>query len=145
MTTTVKKAVLWRAEIENKVGALAATLEPLAKEGADLRAGMGYRFPGDKTKAAIELFPVTGQKRTAAAQAAGLGASAIPTLLVEGDNTAGLGHTIALALAAAGVNMDFLVAQVIGRKYSAVFGFETEDDAKKASAIIKKAVKRKAK
>ena len=35
--------------------------------------------------------------------------------------------------------MDFLVAQVIGRKYSAVFGFESEEDATKCAAIIRKA------
>jgi hypothetical protein len=35
--------------------------------------------------------------------------------------------------------MDFVVAQVIGRKYSAVFGFESEADASKGAAVIRKA------
>jgi hypothetical protein len=35
--------------------------------------------------------------------------------------------------------MDFLVAQVVGRKYSAVFGFESDADATKCAAIIRKA------
>lgn len=43
------------------------------------------------------------------------------------------------ALAAAGINLDFLMALVIGRKYGAVFGFERDADAKKAATIIKKA------
>jgi hypothetical protein len=47
------------------------------------------------------------------------------------------------AIAEAGVNLDFLVAQVIGRKYSAVLGFENEVDADKASALIKKAAAKK--
>jgi hypothetical protein len=42
-------------------------------------------------------------------------------------------------VAAAGINFAFFVAQVIGRKYSVVMGFETEDDAKKAAQVIKKA------
>jgi methionine synthase II (cobalamin-independent) len=46
------------------------------------------------------------------------------------------------ALADAGLNLDFLVAQVIGRKYSAVIGFENEADADKASVLIKKAGKK---
>ena len=45
-------------------------------------------------------------------------------------------------IAEAGVNLDFLMAQVIGRKYVAVLGFENEADAEKASALIKKAAKK---
>src|SRR5262245_25361760 len=100
---------------------------------------MGYRFPGQESKAAIELYPVTGRKSVTAAKEAGFNASAIPALLVEGDNRAGLGYATAQAIAGAGINMDFLVAQVIGRKYSAVFGFESEADAAKCAAIIRKA------
>jgi hypothetical protein len=138
MAVTVKKIVLWRREVENKPGVLAETLEPLAGAGADLQVVMGYRFPGSESQAAIEVYPVSGKKLTAAAQEAGLSASSIPTLLVEGDNKPGLGHTIARAIADAGINLGFLVAQVIGRRYSAVIGFEDESDARKAAALIKK-------
>jgi hypothetical protein len=138
MAVTVKKIVLWRREVENKPGVLSDTLEPLAGAGADLQVVMGYRFPGSESQAAIEVYPVSGKKLTAAAQEAGLSASSIPTLLVEGDNKPGLGHTIARAIADAGINLGFLVAQVIGRRYSAVIGFEDESDASKAAALIKK-------
>jgi len=40
-----------------------------------------------------------------------------------------------------GINIAFFVAQVIGKKFSAVIGFETADDAKKAAPLIKKAAK----
>ena len=139
MPVKVKKITLWRKELENRAGTLAETLEPMAKAGADLQVVMGYCYPGDRTKAAVELFPVANKKATAAAQAAGLAAAGIPALHVEGDNRAGLGHAIARSLADAGVNLDFLMAQVIGRKYSAVIGFENEADATKAMALIKKA------
>ena len=139
MAVKVKRITLWRKELENKAGTLAGTLEPLAKAGADLQIVMGYRYPGDGAKAAVELYPVSNKKATQAAQAAGLTASTIPALLVEGDNRAGLGYGIAQAIAGAGVNVDFLVAQVIGRKYSAVIGFENEADAITASALVKKA------
>ena len=59
---------------------------------------------------------------------------------MEGDNRPGLGHAISQAIADAGINMDFVVAQVVGRKYSAIFGFESEADATKGAAVIKKAV-----
>lgn len=143
MAVTVKRITLWRKELENKAGTLAGTLEPLAKAGADLQIVMGYRNPGDNTKAVVELYPVGSKKTTQAAQGAGLTASTISALFVAGDNRPGLGHCIAQAVAEAGVNMDFLVAQVIGRKYSAVIGFENDNDAIKASALIKKAAGKK--
>jgi len=100
---------------------------------------MGYRYPDPKGRGAVEVSPISGKKIVAAAQAAGLAAAPIPALLVEGDNKRGLGHAMADALAAAGINFDFLMALVIGRKYGAVFGFERDEDAKKAATVIKKA------
>jgi hypothetical protein len=139
MAVTVKKIVLWRKEVENRPGALASTLASLASAGADLQVVMGYRYPGQESKAAIELYPVTAMKSVAAAKEAGLAASSIQAYLVEGDNRPGLGHAISQAIADAGINMDFVVAQVVGRKYSAIFGFESEADATKGVAEIKKA------
>ncbi len=140
MAVTVKKAVLWRKEVENRPGMLASTLQPLSEAGADLQVVMAYRYPGAENKGAIELYPVTGRKVTAAAHAAGLAPSSIPILLVEGDNRAGLGHAIAKALGDAGINLGFAMAQVVGRRYSAIFGFENEADATKAATLIRKAV-----
>ena len=145
MTVTVKKIALWRKEIENTTGILANALAPLANAGTNIHVVMAYRFPREESKAAIELYPVTGRKSVIAAQEAGFSASAIPALLVEGDNRAGLGYATAQAIAGAGINMDFLVAQVIGRKYSAVFGFESDTDSTKCAAIIRKAAAMKKK
>ena len=98
MSVTVKKIALWRQEVENKPGALAAVLAPLAEAGADLQVVMGYRHPGHESQATIEVSPVSGKKAAKAAQGAGLGASSIPTLLVEGDNQPGLGAAISRSL-----------------------------------------------
>lgn len=138
MAVSVKKIVLWRKEVENETGVLANALAPLAHSRTDIHIVMAYRFPGEETKAAIELYPVTGKKPAAAAREAGFSPSAIPALLVEGDNRAGIGYATAHAIAAAGINMDFLVAQVVGRKFSAVFGFQSEADAARCAAIIRK-------
>ena len=43
MPVTVKSISLWRKEVENQVGTLADTLEPIAKAGTNLRVLMGYR------------------------------------------------------------------------------------------------------
>ncbi len=139
MAVTVKKVVLWRKEVDNRPGMLASTLAPLSEAGADLQVVMGYRYPGSEDKGAIEVHPVSGRKSKAAAQTAGLAPSSIPTLLVEGDNRPGLGHAIAKAIADASINMSFVMAQVVGRRYSAVFGFENDADASKAATLIRKA------
>src|SRR5215472_5871845 len=113
MAVTVKKIVLWRKEVENRTGILANALAPLANAGTDIHVVMAYRFPGQESKAAIELYPVTGRRSVTAAKEAGFSASAVPALLVEGDS------------------MDFLVAQVVGREIFSGFGFESDADAAK--------------
>jgi hypothetical protein len=138
MAIRVKPIMLWRAEIENKPGGLASVLEPLQAVG--LQVVMGYRYPGNESKAAVEVYPITAKKAVQAAQAAGLSSASIPALLVEGDDRPGLGYAISAALAQAGINMDFLIGQVIGRKHSTVIGFETDEQARKAVPLIKKAV-----
>jgi hypothetical protein len=139
MSVTVKHITLWRAEVENKAGVLARTLEALAAAGTDLHIVMAYRYPKGEEKAAIEVYPVTNKKSVAAARGAGLGASSIPSLLIEGDNKPGLAYAVAKAIGDVGINLGFLVAQVVGRRYSAVVGFENEADATNAAALIKKA------
>jgi len=41
-------------------------------------------------------------------------------------------------VAEAGVNLSFLLAQVLGKRFVATLGFETEADTKKAVNLIKK-------
>ena len=141
MAVTAKQIVLWRSEVQNRPGALARVLEPLAGARADLQVVMGYGYPGDPAKAAVEVYPVSGRKSTAAAESVGLRASSIPALKIEGANKPGLGHAIAKALADAGINVNFLVAQVMSRKYSAIIGFDNETDTRKAINVVKRAAR----
>jgi hypothetical protein len=140
MAVSIRKLTLWRTEVEHRPGALAELLEPLAAAGADLQIVMGYRIPGHHDRAVIELAPVGARKLVQAAEGAGLAPGGAPTLLVVGDNRPGLANRIARALADTGVNIAFLVAQVVGRRYSAVFGFESEADLDKAADHIRAAV-----
>ena len=140
MAVTVKKIVVWQTQVQNKPGGLSGVLAPLAEAGADLQVVMGYHLHGVPDAAVIEVCPVAGKKSTAAAGKVGLTAATPPTLLVQGDNRPGLGHAIAQAIGEAGINITFLVAQVIG-EFSAVMGFADEAAAKQATALIKKATK----
>ena len=145
MALTVKKVTLWRTEVQNKPGALSGVLAPLAEAGRDLQVVMGYHYHGAPESAIIEVCPISGKKSTAAAAKAGLAASAIPTLLIQGDNKPGLGHAIAQAIAEAGINVTFLVAQVINKRFSAVMGFEDEAASERATRLIKQALKKRKK
>lgn len=138
MSLTVKKITLWRGKVPHRPGALAEVLEPLATNRTNLEILMGYREAGS-LDAVVELWPVSGRKMSEAVEGAGLSPSAIPTLLVTGSNRPGLGHGIARALAGSGINVAFLVAQVVGRQYSAVFGFENDADATRAVKLIRAA------
>jgi hypothetical protein len=140
VAVSIRKITLWRTEVEHRPGALAELLEPLAAAGADLQIVMGYRIPGQKARAIIEVAPVGNRKIAHAAESGGLAPGGAPTLLVLGDNRPGLANRIARALADSGVNIAFLVAQVVGRRYSAVFGFETEADLDKATDRLRSAV-----
>jgi hypothetical protein len=108
----------------------------LAAAGVDLQVVMGYRLPGDRARAAIEIFPVAGARALSAAQTAGLSEAAISALHVEGDNRAGLGHAMAKALADAGINIDFLLSQVSGHRQTTVIGFESRKDGDRAIPLI---------
>lgn len=141
MSVSVKKIALWRKETEHAPGALAAALEPLAAAGTNLRIVMGYAVPGAPERAVIELFPITGKKATTAAEGAGLAASTLPCLLVEGDDRPGLGARFARAIANEGVNVSFVMAETIRRKFSAVLGFANDADAEKAARAIRAAAR----
>ena len=136
MAISVKKTSLWRREVDNRPGALARTLQPLADGGSDLEIVMAYAM-GDK--AAVEVAPISGKRATATAARAGLAEARVPAVVVTGDNKAGLGHSFARAIADAGININFLVAHVVGNRFSSVFGFESEADADRAIPLIKSA------
>ena len=138
MAVTIRRVELWRTEIRNKPGVLADILEPLAQTGADLLVVMKYSLPGRSSRAIVEIFPGAGRRAALAARAAGFSASPTPTLLVTGDNRPGLAYAVANAVAWAGISVRFLSAQVVGRRYSALLGFKTDDEAKKAAALIRK-------
>lgn len=138
MGVTVKKAVIWRKEVRNTPGVLASTLKPLADAGVNVQVLMGYAYPGDNNKSAIEVYPISSAKAIAAAKSAKLlPSSSIACLHVQGDDEVGLGARIAQQLGSAKINVSFVMVQVVGKKYSGFFGFENEMAAERAMKIIK--------
>ncbi len=138
MSVTIKNLTIWRKEVAHRAGELARALEPLAEAGANLQVIMAYA-EGDR--GIIEIGPLSGKKVTDAAARIGFAASSKPALLVEGNDRPGLGFKIASAIAGAGVSISFDVTQVIGKKFSSVYGFHADEDAKAAAAAIRKAAR----
>jgi len=139
MSITVRRADLWRAETANTPGSLAATLKPLAEKGTDLEIVMGFAKP-DRSGAVVEVSPVSTAADKKAARAAGLAQSTYPCVVIAGDNRSGLGYDVARALAEAGININFFVAQSLGESYTGLFSFEASAEADLAVKIIRKAV-----
>jgi len=135
MAVQIRRVQLWRTEIRNKLGVLAATLEPLAQAGADLSGVMEYQVPGRSTRATVKILPSTGRR---AAQAAGFTLSPAPVILVEGDNRPGLAYNVTVAIAWADITVRFLSAQVVGDRYSAILGFRTDAEARRATWLIRR-------
>ncbi len=78
MAVRIRKLTLWRTRVEHRPGALADLLDPLAAAGADLSIVMGYRLPGEKQRAVIEVAPITSRRTGDAAAGAGLGPGGPP-------------------------------------------------------------------
>lgn len=122
MTISVKKIHLWRGDVEDQPGALVTTLR-----GRQPEVLMGYSYPGGDRKsrrAIIEIYPAEQPNSTK------------PTLLIQGEGRLGLSEGFYRALADAGINMDFLVAQTVGDYFSVVVGFATEEEAERAEKVV---------
>lgn len=140
MAVTVKRATLWNTQTSNTPGSLAASLSPLAEGNVNLDLVMGYSHP-DKAGATIEVFPVDGAASQRAARRAGYRKSGFPCVAITGENRVGLGRQIASALAEAGININFFIAQVVRNEYTGMFSFEAESEADLAVKIIRQALK----
>ena len=133
---TVKNVQLWSLHGANRKGMLADVLEPLAAAGANLRVVMGYRHTGELERATVEVFPVEGAAVEAVARKAGFAPSETACILVEGTDRKGLGAQISRSLSDAGISMAFLMEETVGRKFSAVIGFASREDAAAAAKTI---------
>src|SRR6267143_902646 len=120
LTLSVKQVKLWVFYGGDRKGLLADALEPLAAAGVHLQIVMAYRVPTAE----------------AGARRIGFVQSDTPCLLVEGDDRRGLGARISRAISDAKVSMAFLMAQVVGKKFSAAIGFASDEDAATAVKAI---------
>ena len=142
MPYDISKVEVWTREIDDTAGSLAAVLEPLATAGVDLTFLIARRRTLVPGKGVVFLGGISGAKQAKAATAAGLNKSTdITGLRVEGPNKAGDCSRVTRLLADAGINLRGLSASVIGKKYVLILGFDTADDAAKATKLLRAAGK----
>jgi len=138
MTLRIKRIGLWRTEVPRRPGALAEALEPLARGNADLKVVRVHATPSGADRLTVEVYAGEGKRAAGVARASGFSLVPSTTVLLQGDNRPGLAYAVADAIAWAGIGVRDLDAEVIGTRYSAILTFNSEDDAEKAVAVIRK-------
>ena len=141
MDIKVKRVRLWRTEVSRRSGALAAALEPLAQHGADLKVIRVRAAPSRAQRNVVEVYAGDGQRAARAARAAGFSQTPATAVLLQGDDRPGFAYEVANAVAWAGIGVRDYEAGVVGRKFSSTLTFDSESEAAKAAAIIRKVVR----
>jgi hypothetical protein len=139
MNLKVERVDVWYAGIDDKPGGLGKVLAGLKDAGADLDFVIARRTQAKPGSGVVFVTPLRGDAEIAAASTLGFNVTrSIKSVRVEGDNRAGVGAELTENLAAAGINLHGFSGAVIGERFILYIGLDTDDDAKKAAAIIKK-------
>ena len=140
MALKVTKVQVWAGNLRDVPGGLADVLEQTAAGGESIQFLIARRDDKQTGMGKVFVTPVTSAKSKDSAGRAGLrNATSLGTLRVEGNDKAGLGGKITRAIADAGVNVRGVSAAVIGNKFVAYFGFDSDADADAAADAITRA------
>jgi hypothetical protein len=135
----VSRAETWAAMIDDRPGALADKLAALATAGANLEFVLARRAPEQRGSGVVFVTPLKGAKQVKAADAAGFQKTdGLHSVRVEGADKPGMGAKLTRALAEAGINLRGLSAAAIGKRCLIHVALDTEKDAAKAAAVLKK-------
>ena len=133
----LERVHVWKGEIADEAGGMAAKLAPLAQAGTNLEYIFTIRQPEKPGTGVLYVAPVTGPFQVRAAKAAGLTESHDTLVLrVEGDNEAGLAFRLAQQWALAGISLQGLTMCVLGKKFVGYAKFDTVGDVNKAAQIL---------
>jgi len=138
MNSMVEQEDVWVASLEDKPGALAEKLTGLAEVGADLGFVIARRAPDKPGTGVVFLTPLRGDKEVEAATELGFNVtSRLHSVRVEGRNESGAGARLTQKLGKAGINLRGLSAAALGSQYVAHLAFDTQEDVRKAIALLK--------
>jgi hypothetical protein len=135
----VERADVWAAPLQDCPGGLADVLETLKDAGADLDFIVARRDSKEPGKGVAFVTPLRGDAEVAAAAEVGFNvANSIHSVRIEGANERGLAAELVRRLADEGINLRSLSAAELGARFVMYIGFDTEQDAKKAVALLLK-------
>ena len=135
MDLLVEREDVWAAGIDDKPGALAATLAALSAAGADLDFIVVRRAPEMPGTGVVFVTPLRGDREVQAAAAAGFAVtSRLRSVRAEGPNEPGAAAAISQAVGDAGINMRGFSAASLGTKFVAHIGVDSAEDER---AVVK--------
>ena len=138
MALKVSKVDVWAGDLNDVPGGLADVLERVSQGGGSLDFVIARR--SDKHPGAGKVFvtPVTSAKTKDSAGRAGLQhATGMGTVRVEGTDARGMGAKMTRAMAEAGINVRGVSAAVVGNKFVAYIGLDSDEDADRAMGALK--------
>src|SRR6266511_2417412 len=139
MALKVTKTDVWAGDLRDVPGGLADVLEQVSGAGGSLQFMIARRDDKETGAGKVFITPVTAQRTKDAAGRAGLQhATGVGTLRVEGADAKGMGAKMTRAIADAGINVRGVSAAVIGNRFVAYIGFDSDADADRAAAALKK-------
>src|SRR2546421_1219817 len=137
MALKINKVEVWAGDLRDVPGGLASVLERLSEAGAKLQCVIARRRDDQIGAGKVFVTPISGSKVQQAASAVGLQPANIGTLRVEGSDAAGLGARMMRAIGDAGINVRGVSAAVIGGKFVAYIGLDSDADATAAAAALR--------
>ncbi len=139
MKLKVTRTDTWASTIDDRPGGLADKLAALAAAGANLEFVIARRAPEQMGNGVVFVTPLKGAKQIKAAEAAGFQKTGtLHSIRVEGVDKPGVGAKLTRALAEAGINLRGFSAAALGKRYVTHLALDTDLDAGKAVAVLKK-------
>src|SRR5215208_1287372 len=138
MPLNVSAQIVWAGDTADAPGGLAEKLAALAEGGAKLEFVIARRRPEEPGKGVVFVSPIKGKSAEDAATSAGLRkAMDVPTLRVQGPDSAGMGDRIVRAIADLGINLRGVSAAAFDGKFVAYIGFFRADEASRAAQALR--------
>jgi len=139
MALKASRTYMWTCMVDDRAGGTADRLDQLANAGANLEMVFSRRAPEMPDKGLMFVTPIKGAKAVRAAEAAGFHkAPGVISVRVEGGDKPGLCARMSRALGDAGISFRGLTAIAIGRKFISYIALDSDSDAAKAVAVLKK-------
>lgn len=137
MAYSIKRIDVWAGDILNRPGMLARVLEAVSNAGAQLEFMIARKVTDNTSR--VFVAPLKGAKQTRAAADVGMvRADGMHALRIDGPDRPGLGAAVTRAVADAGINLRGASAAAVGKKAVLYLAFQSEEDLKKATTLIRK-------